>query len=380
MKGVYGDANERIFETQKAFLQPSTTYHHDSGGTPSHILDLTYEEFLAFHAKHYHPTNAMFFTFGNIPAEEHQEKFESLALVHFAERGEKVEATDEKRFISPMCIEAGYPSTDRENKDQVHVLVSWLLPFAHDSKNRLEAELLMRYLLDNSASPLRHALENASWGASPSPLCMLDDSGRELRFSAGLVTDDTANTQKTESLIMEVLENVVRDCVDPEESLALNDQIEIALREKSSGYPYGLSMILSAIGVATHGGDMATMLDPTEILDTLREQSRDRDFIPSIIRKFLIENPHRLTLTMRPDFEAGKEEQKLEELYHEKLLEQMTSSDREAIIHDMEVLAERQKSHSDDSVLPRLTVADIPEAVSLLQSVKTVSDGLLTYE
>ncbi len=106
MKGVYGNAIERIYEVQKSLLQPTTTYHHDSGGTPSHILDLSYEDLLAFHKKHYHPTNATFFTYGNIPAAEHQERFEALALHRFEGRGEKVEAHNEKRMITPLVVES----------------------------------------------------------------------------------------------------------------------------------------------------------------------------------------------------------------------------------------------------------------------------------
>lgn len=297
-----------------------------------------------------------------------------MALRHFSDRTEKVLATDEKRFIAPVRIETGYPSTDQENPNQVHILVSWLLPFAHESQNRLEAELVYKYLLDNSASPLRYVLENASWGASPSPLCMLDDSARELRFSAGLITDNVQNTEKTESLIMETLEKIVREGVDPEESLALIDQIEISLREKSSGYPYGLTVILSAIGAATHGGDIAEILDPTEVLDMLREKSHSREYIPDLIKRYFLDNPHRVTLTVKPDFEAGKVEQRIEEEYHEKILARLSEDQKQCIRKDAADLAKRQKNHTQEDILPRLSVSDIPLSVSELQSEKTVSE------
>jgi len=83
MKGVYGNVYERLYEINKSLLHPETTYHFDSGGAPQIIPSLSYEEFLAFHKKHYHPTNATFFTFGDITAEHHQENFEKLALQFF---------------------------------------------------------------------------------------------------------------------------------------------------------------------------------------------------------------------------------------------------------------------------------------------------------
>lgn len=84
MKGVYGSAFERIYETNKSLLHPETTYHYDSGGAPQVIPRLTYEAFRAFHTKHYYPTNATFMTFGDIAVSEHQEKFENLVLQYFA--------------------------------------------------------------------------------------------------------------------------------------------------------------------------------------------------------------------------------------------------------------------------------------------------------
>jgi len=124
----------------------------------------------------------------------------------FPSRGQKVEGHDEKRQFTPMTVESSYPSSDQENPNQVHILESWLLPFAHDPRTSLECELLYRYLMDNSASPLRHALEKAPFSSAASPLCMLDDSGRELRFSVGIVTDDAAHAGDLETLIFDTLQ------------------------------------------------------------------------------------------------------------------------------------------------------------------------------
>lgn len=303
MKGVYGDVQERIFEMQKSYLQPESTYHHDSGGTPSHILDLSYEDFLAFHRKHYHPTNATFFTFGDIPASEHQSRFEELALSRFEGKGEKVEATDEKRYIAPLSVQTAYPHTG-ESEQFTHILVSWLLTPAYDAFSYYEAELISRYLLQNSASPLRHALESAPWAESPSPLSMLDNSARELRFSAGIITRDQDQTASTEALILDTIRTVIQNGIQTEELLALLDGIELEIREESTAYPYGLALFLGAIGAATHGGDPAAMVDPTNALQALRDALEDPAYLTNRIETLFLNNPHRLTLTVIPDDRA----------------------------------------------------------------------------
>lgn len=302
MKGVYGNIQERIFEKQKSLLQPDTTYHYDSGGNPRSILSLRYEDFLAFHKKHYHPTNALFFTFGNITAQEHQDRFETLVLSRFSEKGERIHSKNETRYTKPIRHIEQYPSTDTKNPYQTHILMSWLWGDTYTAQNRLEAELVSKLLLDNSSSPLRHALEKAEWSAAPSPLSLLDDSAREMRFSAGIITKSSDYTEKTEALILDTLKYITQVGISIDEASAMIDQIEIAIREQSTGYPYGLSLFLSALPAAIHGGDLALLLDPTDILETLRERIQDPTYIPSIIRTLLLDNPHRLTLTMVPNF------------------------------------------------------------------------------
>ena len=81
MKGDQSSIQSLLYEQVKAALFPTSTYHHNSGGDPSEIPNLTYEQLKDFHKRHYHPSNAIFMTFGNIPAEHHQQQFQTLALM-----------------------------------------------------------------------------------------------------------------------------------------------------------------------------------------------------------------------------------------------------------------------------------------------------------
>ena len=76
MKGAMSSINSVLWQTMSKYLYPTSTYHYNSGGDPENIPDLTYEQFIEFYKTHYHPSNAIFLTFGDIPAAEHQEKFQ----------------------------------------------------------------------------------------------------------------------------------------------------------------------------------------------------------------------------------------------------------------------------------------------------------------
>lgn len=361
MKGVYGNVHERLYEINKSLLHSETTYHYDSGGAPQIIPTLTFEEFKNFHKKHYHPTNATFFTFGDIPAREHHQNFEKNALQFFENAGEKVETIDETRFLSPVKMQTQYPSSDTENKFQTHILFSWLLDAAHNAKSHLLAEIAYSYLLGHSGSPLRNLLENYEHAESISPLTMLDDSAREIAITTGIVTDDAKYADEVENLIFETLIKVSAKGVPTDEAKGIIDQIETSLRELNTGYPYGLSLFLQAIGAATHGENISKMLDPTDILDEIRKEVENPKFLADFIEKNFIKNTHRTRLVAIPSENAAKREQEIEEEFCQKMLGKMSIEEQNTIRENAKKLEEYQKKTQNLDLLPKILVSDIPK-------------------
>lgn len=362
MKGVYGDVHERLYEMIKSLLHPETTYHYDSGGAPQIIPKLTYEEFVNFHKKHYHPTNATFFTFGDIPAENHHARFEECVLQYFSEKGERIEITDETRFLAPVAMTTEYPSTDTENPFQTHILFAWLGDLASDAKKLLEANLVYSYLLGHSGSPLRHALETYEHTKKLS-LSFLDDSGRELRFITGIVTDSAEYADDVEKLIFSTLEKVIADGVPTDEALGIIDQIETSIRAMDSGYPYGLSLFLQAIGATVHGGVAADLLDPSALLDDLREKVKNPHFLAGLIAEQLQKNPHRVRLVAIPSESAALREQEIEKNFCEKTLQKMSEQEKNTIRENAKKLEEHQKMPQNLDLLPKISVSDIPRHI-----------------
>jgi Zn-dependent M16 (insulinase) family peptidase len=84
MKGAMSSTNAVLWQTISKYLFPTTTYHYNSGGEPDHIPDLSYNELKTFYKSHYHPSNSVFMTFGDIPASAHHRNFEELALAQFS--------------------------------------------------------------------------------------------------------------------------------------------------------------------------------------------------------------------------------------------------------------------------------------------------------
>ena len=216
------------------------------------------------------------------------------ALSHFEKLDINIEVKDEKRYLAPISVEESYAS-EESDKPQSHVVLAWLLGRSTDLGELFRAELVSSVLLDNSASPLLRALETSGIGSSPSPMCGLEDSNREMSMMAGLEGCTTQSSEAVESLIIKTLEDVVKNGIPYSQVEASLHQLELHQREISGdSYPYGLQLILAGLSTAMHRGDPIELLNIDPVLSELRELIKDDRFIPNLVQKLLLDNPHRV--------------------------------------------------------------------------------------
>ena len=365
MKGAMSSPVSVLWHTMCRHLFPETTYHFNSGGDPGEIPKLGYRQLLDFHRHHYHPGNSVFMTFGDIPASEHQASFEALALEKFGQLERAIDIPDEARLAAPVRVEERYHTEDGDLDRKTHVVLGWLLGRSNDLEQQFRAQLLASVLLDNSASPLLRALESSELGAAPSPLCGLESSHREMSFMAGLEGCGGDATEAVEKLVLDVLENAARDGVPIEQVEAALHQLELDQREVTGGStPYGLQLILAGLPAAIHRGDPVEMLDLDPVLEGLRQQIRDPQFIPGLVRELLLDNPHRVTLTLRPDPELAARKSAAENRRLAGIRAKLDKEELDAIIEQSRRLQERQMLEDDPEVLPRVGLDDVPARIS----------------
>ena len=361
MKGAMSSPQSYIWQLLSANLFPTTTYHYNSGGDPKDIPNLTYAQLKHFYQTHYHPSNAIFMTFGDIPAHEHQASFEKHALHEFTKLDVHIAVGDEQRFHEPRSVVAAYPLDEEDITDKTHVVVSWLLGHSTNLSDMYKAQLLSAVLLDNSASPLLQALETSSLGRSPSPLCGLEDSFREMSFSCGLEGCGKDSTAEIEALVFTTLTNVVKDGIPQDKVEAALHALELHQREISGdSYPYGLQLILSALSTATHRGDPIELLDIDPVLDQLKKDILDPHYIPNLVQTLLLDNPHRLTLTVHPDASLGETDVAAEKAKLANIKATLTDAEKHAIVNQGIALQARQNQKHDASLLPKVELADVP--------------------
>ena len=364
MKGAMSSVNSLLWQALSAALFDNT-YHYNSGGDPEAITELTYSELKQFYQKHYHPSNAIFMTFGDIPAAQHQERFETLALSEFDRSDAHIEVDLATPISEPLRLKQAYSLDDSDDLSaKTHLVMGWKLGESQNLMAQLEAHLVTNLLLENSASPLMAALETTDLGTAPSPLCGLEDSMREMVFCCGIAGSEVDRVDQLEDLILGVLRDCAQSDFAPEQIDAVLHQLELHQREiTGDGMPYGLNLILQGLSAATHYGDPANVLDLDPALAKLKRNVEDPGYIQKLIKTLLLDNPHRVTLTLEPDntlssVMADREKQRLASIKAG-----LSPADLQAIADQAAALEARQSRADDSSILPKVSISDVPETL-----------------
>ena len=377
MKGAMSSPTDQLWHGMSKYLFEETTYHHNSGGDPEKIIDLTHADLVAFHQKHYHPSNATFFTFGNVSIDEIHDHLEENVFQKFTPASEQLTINPAKIFTSPARASGTYQPLPGDESNH-HVVISWLLGDSHDPLNLLEKYFLSNILLDNSASPLRKALELSKIGKSPSPFLGIEPSNKEIVFMAGLEGVGQDKAIEVEELILSTLEKLVKDGVPQDLINSSLHQLEIGQREVSGGgMPYGLQLMLGCMNACIHHDDPISMLDLDANFTKLKTLISQKGYLEELISTSLIKNQHRLNYELKPDPKFNED---LENFFASKLKskeEMLTDKDIGEINDLAAALKARQDAVDDVEILPKVTKQDIPlkrdyASVSFLKNNRSV--------
>ena len=369
MKGAMSSPDQVMARSLMNALYPETTYRHNSGGDPAVIPSLTYEQLKQFHARHYHPSNAFFYTYGNLPLTEHLNFIVEKVLQRFQPIDPQTEVDSQPRWKSAKKVVYPYPFSSTEDPaKKFQVCVAWLCADIKDSFQVLVFKLLEQILIGNSASPLRKSLIDSGLGTALSDATGYDADNRDTLFACGLKDVYEADDEKIEDIIFTVLKDLAAQGIDRSLIESAIHQIEFRHKEiTNSPYPYGIKLLLTFIGSWLHGGNPQNVLRLDADLALLRRKMAKKRFFEKQIETALIENPHRVLFVLKPDPLVEKKE--LERVRSELDARQaaMDKAELEKIREDAAALQKLQETSEDIGLLPTLDLADIPPAVQVVR-------------
>ncbi|HAO59676.1 MAG TPA: peptidase M16 [Psychrobacter sp.] len=383
MKGAMSGEIDQLYHSVAHHLFPTTTYHYNSGGDPADIPDLTHAELIEFHKSHYHPSNSVIMSFGNIPVQQTQAKLHEDALAQFGE-GKKHESRPETRLSAPVQVTETY-TVDEVDKAQTHHAMAWLLPEITDPKQRLALRLLEGVLIEHAGSPLRAYLDSHPLATGPSPLLGLDDSHFEMVFYAGVRGSEAEHADAVEQGVLDLLQQVADSEIDPEAIETILHQIEIDQRHiGGDSIPYGLNLMLEGFSTAIHDGNPIDIWEVDEHLQWLREQVKDPSWLPGLLQKHLIDNPHRVRVTLVPDATKSAKLAEAEQARLDAIEATLTEADKQKLKEQAEQLTARQAAEDDLSLLPKVGLEDVPDSISFIHGkqvdIKLAGDDSVLYQ
>ncbi|XP_014520661.1 presequence protease 1, chloroplastic/mitochondrial [Vigna radiata var. radiata] len=396
MKGVYSQPDNILGRASQQALFPDNTYGVDSGGDPRVIPKLTFEEFKEFHRKYYHPSNSRIWFYGNDdPNERLRILKEYLDLFDSSLASEESRVEPQALFSKPVRIVETYPAGEEGDLKKKHmVCLNWLLS---DKPLDLETELTIGFLnhllLGTPASPLRKILLESELGDAIVG-GGVEDELLQPQFSIGMKGVSEDDIHKVEELVTSTLKKLAEEGFDTDAIEASMNTIEFSLRENNTGsFPRGLSLMLQSMGKWIYDMNPFEPLKyekPLEGLKSRISKEGSKSVFSPLIEKFILNNPHKVTVEMQPDPEKAAREEATEKQILQKVKTSMTAEDLAELTRATHELRLKQETPDPPEALktvPSLSLQDIPKEpirvpteVGDINGVKVLQHDLFTND
>ncbi len=386
MKGAYSSHDTLVGEYSYRFLFPDSPYQYDSGGEPLAIPDLSYQQFVDFHRRYYHPGNCRIFLYGDIPTEKQLSLLQEEFLDGFPRGAAAPDIEVTPRWEEPRLFQITSPMGGDEEGDEVSggtVTINWKGMPLTDPVNLLAMEVLSEMLLGNVGSPLYKAVAESGLGEDVSPVSGLDSELRESVFTIGIRGAGAEAVSAFEELVLGTLRELAEEGI-PENLLkgALH-QVEFRNREIRGGIPFGLRLMDKTLRGWLHGYDPTTPLRFSATLENLKAAMKDRPrFFEDLIKREFLENPHRATVVILPDPEHLTREEALLAQRLNRFKASLTSDDLQKLREEQLNFEAYQAAPEDpaaEASIPCLHREDLPTDISVIETVRKEAAGRPLY-
>lgn len=362
MKGAYSSPDEVLSSQIYRSLFPDNTYSKDSGGNPEYIPKLTYEAYLDFYHKYYHPSNSYIYLYGDMDVVERLVWLDKEYLSLYDYKKVNSEINKQPAFDEIKNVEAQYSITmDDSQENKTYLSYNRVVGDTLDEMLYQAFDVLDYALVSSPGAPVKQALIDA--GIGDDVYGSYDAGILQPVFSFVAKNANASQADEFESIIENTLKEVVKTGINKEALLAGINSSEFKFREADFGqFPKGLLFGLNCLDSWLFD-DMKPFIH-LECLGTFAKLRKavDTDYFEKLIQEYLLDNTHGSSVTVKPKRGLGNER---EEALAKELSDYKASlSDEEIkkLIEDTEHLKKYQEEPSSDEdlrKLPMLTRADM---------------------
>lgn len=381
MKGAYSSPDEILQQEIYRALYPDNTYSKNSGGNPEHIPDLTYEEYLNFHRRYYHPVNSYIYLYGDMDMAEKLDWMDK----EYLSRYERIELDStiplQKAFDEKVDVTTKYPiSAGEHEENKTYLSYNVSVADVLDRKLYQAFDILDYALVSAPGAPLKKALIDAGIGKDISG--GFDSGSLQPVFSIVAKNANASEKEQFLEIIQKTLKDLVKNGINREALLAGINSSEFRFREADFGqFPKGL-----LYGIQCLDSWLFEDMEPfmhLQCLDTFRflKEQVETGYFENLIEKYLLDNKHAAIVTIVPEKGLNA---KLDQKLEEKLAQYKNSlSDEEIdqLIRDTRHLKEYQEEPSPKEELekiPMLSREDMRKEILPLSNIEKQISGIKT--
>ena len=383
MKGAFSSPDDVLEREIMNSLYPHTTYGCESGGDPEAIPELTYEEFLNFHRKFYHPSNSYIYLYGNMDMAEKLTFIDEHYLSVYDALEVDSEVTEEAAFTTPNRIVRECPIGEGEDEEEnTYLSQNFCVGNSLDPKLYIAFQILDYALCSAPGAPLKQALVDC--GVGKDVYSIYENGIRQPYFS--VVAKDTSVEKEQEFLQVteEVLKKLVKDGFDEKALLAGINYYEFKYREADFGsYPKGLMYGLQVLDSWLYDDRLPFIhIEANETFAELRGKVKT-GYFEGLVQKYLLDNTHRSVVILQPKLGLLEEQEQKQREKMAQVKAAMSPEEIENVKETFQKLTEFQESEDakeDLEKIPLLKREDMKKEANLpVNEVRSIGDTTLLY-
>jgi hypothetical protein len=358
MKGAFSNPERELWYRIQQHLFPENGYRFSAGGYPEAIPSLTYEDFLSFHQRHYHPSNAFIYLYGDADLSEELTFIHRAYLSAFSKARIPSRPARHAPFPVSREILASYPLVEGSSvAQQTFLSMTWVIGRGYDPLLVMILDILADVLVNQEAAPLRKAMREAGIGKECYAVCQ---NLFQNMFSIVVRNADASDKEVFVRVIRETLKEVISGKIDSEALEGSQHRLAFRLREGNDAQK-GMSFLMRILGSWMFTGDPFPMLSYEQPLARMR-LLMDNSFVTDFIRRDVMDNPHALLAVLKP--EPGLELEIAERTGRElaAMKHKMTPTELEAVLNCVAELRSFQMQEDTPeaiSSIPLLKLSDI---------------------
>ncbi|MCR5155551.1 MAG: insulinase family protein [Butyrivibrio sp.] len=362
MKGAFSSADDMLSREIQNSLFPDTTYGIESGGDPDVIPELTYEEYLDFHRKYYHPSNSYIYLYGDMDMAQKLDYIDKAYLSNFDRLEVDSEITSQKAFEAPREVVKPYPILEDDPISQnTYLSYNCTAGTTLDRKLYIAFDILDYALCSAPGAPIKKVLVEK--GIGQDVYSEYDNGIKQPLFSIIAKNADASQKDEFVKTIRQVLKEQVEKGIDKKALMAGLTLDEFKYREADFGrYPKGLLYGLQVMDSWLYDDNMPWI--NVEANDTFAQLKKEAEghYFEDLVQKYLLDNPHRTVVVLEP--QQGLTEKKDAALKEKlaKYKESLSPEEIKTIVKETKELKEYQDTPDDPEALkciPLLTLADM---------------------